>query len=89
MSQLRQSPHADPHISRLLPAYIMGRLDADVIEQVRAHLAVCQTCQADLAAWQAIGQATRDAEAELPLPPANLMSRVLDRLDTLEIQQAQ
>jgi anti-sigma factor RsiW len=88
VSQLQQSQYGGPHISRLLPAYVNGRLDAGSIERVRAHLAFCQVCQADLAAWQAIRQAAWGAEAELPLPPANLISRVLDRLDTLEIKQA-
>ncbi|HEV2583046.1 MAG TPA: zf-HC2 domain-containing protein [Ktedonobacteraceae bacterium] len=77
------------HISDLLPAYLNGRLDAHSGAEVRAHLALCQTCEAELASWQAISKATHAEEEALPLPAAHTMSRVWEKLDAMEIQQAQ
>lgn len=89
MSQVQQPPQSSAHVVHLLPVYITGRLDASSSEQVRAHLTLCQSCQAEFASWQAVSQATRQAEAALPLPAVEMMSRVWDRLDALEIQRAQ
>jgi len=46
------SLHGDQHdqVNALLPWYVTGRLDEDERARVEAHLAGCQTCQADLAA---------------------------------------
>jgi len=45
------SLHGDQHdaVNALLPWYVTDTLDADERVRVEAHLAVCQTCQADLA----------------------------------------
>ncbi len=46
------SLHGDQHdqVNALLPWYVTDRLDEDDRARVEAHLAGCQTCQADLAA---------------------------------------
>jgi anti-sigma factor RsiW len=57
-----------------LPAYAAGSLrDADR-DRVRAHLANCAHCRADLAVWQAIGAAAAPDEAA---PDAAQMVRVV------------
>ena len=45
------SLHGDAHndVNALLPWYASGRLDADDLARVEAHLAGCAQCQADLA----------------------------------------
>lgn len=47
----------------LLPAYAAGSLPAADRDRVRAHLADCPRCRADLAAWQVIAAATTPAGA--------------------------
>ena len=44
-------------MKELLPAYAAGSLDGADRDRVRAHLADCPHCRADLAAWQAIAGA--------------------------------
>jgi hypothetical protein len=65
-------------MSELLPAYAAGSLaDADR-DRVRAHLADCARCPADLAAWQAIAAAVSPAHQRAP-EPAQLVRAVLTR----------
>lgn len=47
----------------LLPAYAAGSLPAADRDRVRAHLADCPRCRADLAAWQVIAAAATPAGA--------------------------
>lgn len=71
-------------MNELLPAFAAGSLpDADR-DRVRAHLADCARCRADLAAWQAIATAvvpatTADRGADPPPDPAQLVRAVLTR----------
>jgi Putative zinc-finger len=65
-------------MNELLPAYAAGSLaDADR-ERVRAHLAGCPRCPADLAAWQAVAAAAPPADHRAP-DPAELVRAVLTR----------
>ena len=74
------SLHGDQHdqINALLPWYVTDRLDEEDRARVEAHLAGCQTCQADLAAERRLKALihdtaeTGDAEAGL----AALMARI-------------
>lgn len=65
----------------LLPAYAAGSLSDADRERVRAHLAGCPRCRADLATWQTIADAaTPDAP---PPDPAALVRAVMTRSATL------
>ncbi len=69
----------DGHIQESLPAYTLGILDADAIEYVNLHLAVCEFCQAELAAYESVVDALPLAAPDASPSPAlkrRLMSRV-------------
>ena len=61
----------------LLPAYAAGSLPAADRDRVRAHLADCPRCRADLAAWQAIAEAATPVDAAPD--PARMVRTVLTR----------
>jgi hypothetical protein len=65
-------------MNEMLPGYAAGSLaDADR-DRVRAHLAGCARCRADLAAWRAIAAAVPSAGQRAP-EPAQLVRTVLTR----------
>ena len=59
----------------LLPAYAAGSLPEADRERVRAHLAGCPRCRAELASWQAMASLV----SEPPPDPATLVRAVLTR----------
>lgn len=79
-----QIPEDRAHVGELLPAYVNGQLDADCASQVRAHLLSCTTCQAELANWEAVKEAARHVFATTPLPSAQVMNQVWERIDVDE-----
>ena len=79
-----QIPDDREHIVDLLPAYLNGQLDAGSAGQVRAHLVSCESCQLELAAWKSLKRAASQAFAAAPPPPAQLMSRVWEKIDVSE-----
>ncbi|MFT4038607.1 MAG: PQQ-binding-like beta-propeller repeat protein [Thermomicrobiales bacterium] len=66
------------HVADLLPAFVNRTLTQPERAQVMGHLTRCPACAAELRAWQAIQQATRD----LPFtrPGAPLPDTVLDQI---------
>jgi hypothetical protein len=64
-------------MNELLPAYAAGSLSDADRDRVRAHVAGCATCRADLAAWRAIAAA--DPGAGPPPDPDRLVRAVLTR----------
>lgn len=57
-------------MNQMLPAYAAGSLRGADRDRVRAHLAGCADCRADLAAWQAIADAVApDTAAPGAAPP--------------------
>jgi hypothetical protein len=72
--------HAD-HISGEWPAYVNHTLDPATTERMDAHLAVCAACRAELASWQAVAAASREATAPDSLPPLALLDQVGTRID--------
>ena len=61
----------------LLPAYAAGSLPRADRDRVRAHLADCPRCRAELAAWQVIAAAATPAEAAPE--PARVVRAALTR----------
>lgn len=64
----------DPFINKI-PAYALGALDWEEIPALQAHLQTCQTCQAELEAYQQVGQGLMAA-----LPPRVLPTTVRKKL---------
>jgi hypothetical protein len=65
-------------MNELLPGYAAGSLAGADGDRVRAHLAGCARCRADLAAWQAIASAVSPADQRAP-HPGELVRVVLTR----------
>jgi hypothetical protein len=65
-------------MNELLPGYAAGSLAGADRDRVRAHLAGCARCRADLAAWRAIAAAAPAADRPAP-DPAPLVRTVLTR----------
>jgi len=74
----------EPHILDLLPAYVLGALDADEAEQVAIHLSQCATCQAE---WHLLQAITDDLPLALEQvePPARLRQQLMARIEAVEI----
>ena len=51
-----------PHVAHLLPAYVAGTLEPAERSLAANHLGRCSACRAELAAWEAIGEAVRAPE---------------------------
>jgi hypothetical protein len=76
-------------MDELLPAYAAGSLSDADRDRVRAHLAGCGRCRADLAAWQAVaaavtptattGDRATDQAPGPPPDPAQMVRAVLTR----------
>lgn len=62
-----------------LPAYALGALDVETTAALEAHLKECETCRADLAAYQSV---TEGLLLAIPsqTPPARLRRRLHNRL---------
>lgn len=73
------SEMAHKEIVELLPAYALGILDAEEAQAVAQHLATCQDCRAELAAYE-------ETAAALPLagplltPSPDLEKRLMERV---------
>lgn len=79
-----QIPEDREHIADLLPAYVNGQLDAASARHVREHLASCEPCRLELAAWNSIKGAANQVFASTPLPSAQLMSQVWAKIESSE-----
>jgi len=76
-----QVPQDQDHVTDLLPAYINGTLDGPISERVRAHLLDCEVCQSELSSWEAVRAAAQLAAAVTPLPSANVLNAVWEKID--------
>jgi hypothetical protein len=66
-------------MNELLPAYAAGSLTGADRDRVRAHLAGCARCRADLAAWQVIAAATSWSTLPSAPDPGRMVRAVLSR----------
>lgn len=80
---MTQEPNLD-HVAEALPAYVNGTLDQASAGQVREHLLRCAACRAELATWEAIGDATQFVAARALPPTAELLDRVWNEIDRTE-----
>ena len=76
-----QVPESQHHVSGLLPEYVNRKLDPLITDQVNEHLLHCEACQAELSAWEAIGEATQFAIASAPLPSLNILDQVWAKIE--------
>lgn len=76
-----QVPESPDHVTDVLPAYVNGKLDPYSAEQVHGHLLYCETCQAELSAWEAIRETAQFISASKPLPSTNILDRVWTKID--------
>lgn len=53
------------HVVQLLPGFVAATLSSEERRQVLTHLGTCAACQAELAAWRAIGRAAQAASPAL------------------------
>jgi anti-sigma-K factor RskA len=69
---------ADRHrvVEELLPAYALGAADEGEVRRVEAHLAECEGCRGELAAWQGSTEALA-ASAEPMEPSPGVRERLL------------
>jgi anti-sigma-K factor RskA len=78
------SMEVENHVIEWLPAYVLDALTDDEMSQVAEHLAVCPTCQAELAGIQQVAD-------ELPLalaqtaPPPELKVRLMSAIHTRQV----
>lgn len=76
---------AEDYILELIPAYALGCLDAEEVEVTGRHLTTCETCQAELAAYEAVADllplAVPDAE-----PSPILRNRLMTRIEASGIE---
>jgi hypothetical protein len=78
-----QLPESQDHIADLLPAYVNGKLDHLMANQVHKHLLQCDACQTELSTWQTIRKTTQYAIASEPLPSTSLLDQVWAKIDAL------
>jgi len=67
------------HILETIPAYALGSLDAGEAEKARRHLAGCEICQAELAAYEGVVDLLPLAAPDFEPSPA-LKGRLMDRV---------
>lgn len=80
---MMQRPNVD-HVAPLLPGYLNGTLDRSDAAVVRRHLMECAACRSELAAWEAIGDATRAVADRTLLPSDGSLERVWAAIDRSE-----
>jgi anti-sigma-K factor RskA len=71
---MQETEHA--HILELIPAYALGSLDAEELEQVADHLGRCEACQEELIAYQEVADSLSLAAPGVA-PPAELKRRLM------------
>ncbi|HET6443215.1 MAG TPA: anti-sigma factor [candidate division Zixibacteria bacterium] len=69
------------HIFEIIPAYALGSLDVGETEVASRHLAVCETCRAELVAYEEVVDALPLAASEFEPSPV-LKERLMQRVSS-------
>ena len=69
------------HITDLLPAFVVGSLDADEIRRVEEHLLSCWLCRDESRAFQVVADELSLA-APIAVPSPDLRNRLMQRVHT-------
>ena len=77
----------DNHVLELIPAYVLGSLEGDEAHQVVDHVAECYTCRSELDSYQSVADKMLLMAPEAA-PPAELKSRLLERVQRLNHHRA-
>jgi anti-sigma factor RsiW len=83
MNELSEDSRCDEEAARLLPWYVVGRLDAGDAERVTRHLERCAVCRDDLAHERSL-RALLKSESSLEYAPQPGLAKTLSRIDELE-----
>ena len=77
MSNIIRLPH-DPHheAQLLLPWYVKGRLQAEDLARVEAHLKTCSDCQRDLKSERRLGEEVAGLPVDVELGWASMLDRI-------------
>jgi hypothetical protein len=65
----------------LLPWFVTGRLDAEEHARVAGHVAVCETCRAELAAERRLHASVEGADIDMEIGWARMRQRIEQRAD--------
>src|SRR5690348_12091057 len=80
---------AGGHARDFLPEYLAGALESEAQEAVRAHLLACDSCAAELRAWERLGSVEFERAAETPVPSLALLGEVWRRIDAEAVMARQ
>lgn len=72
------------HVVDLLPAYINNTLDEKEERAVERHLDGCAVCEAELASWKAVSEASTLASQNVPDPSAAILTGALAEIELQE-----
>lgn len=77
----------DTHVFELLPAYVLGSLDAEEARSVREHLTGCYLCRQELDAFQGVADELAWSVSGAS-PASDLSSRLMERIQSLQSERA-
>lgn len=77
----------DAHVFDLLPAYVLGSLDADEARGVEEHLLSCVICRSESNSFQAVSDQLSFA-APMATPSPDLRDRLMQRVQTAQSESS-
>ncbi|HEX2347290.1 MAG TPA: anti-sigma factor [Ktedonobacterales bacterium] len=72
----------EPHVTDLIPAYVLGALEPEEVDMVERHLEGCAACSAELRAQRRIAEELLVAPAQRSAPP-QVRERLLEQIRAL------
>jgi len=77
---------AEIHVLDLLPAYVLGSLEADEARQVEQHLLSCLTCRAESNALQDVAEHL-SLLSPIAVPPPDLKNRLMQGVRDMRLRE--